>query len=228
MIPVVGDVTNLSLNYFLVVRKAKQVDIPQWLLKRMMIHNVISTGVGFVPLVGDVMIAVYKANSRNAALLEEFLRIRGEEFLKLNTGPDGRALNAQEKAEQKKGWAWFKKRGVSPKDAEQVKPGAGLVEGEVVPTAPIDADLVEERVDERVTVPAGPSSSAKRGLNGGRPTSAGSAKGSRPTSVKSWKGLSLFNGVNGGKRTTAAAGASKTGGRFVENISAEDIPRPTA
>jgi len=32
--------------------------------------------------VGDIGIAVFKTNSRNAALLEEFLRVRGEEFLK--------------------------------------------------------------------------------------------------------------------------------------------------
>jgi len=37
----------------------------------------------FIPIAGDVILGMYKANSRNAALLEEFLRIRGEEFLKI-------------------------------------------------------------------------------------------------------------------------------------------------
>lgn len=49
----------------------------------MLLNNAISAGVGFIPLVGDVILANYKANSRNAALLEEYLRIRGEEFLKV-------------------------------------------------------------------------------------------------------------------------------------------------
>lgn len=49
----------------------------------MLMNNSISILVGLVPIAGDVVLAAFKANSRNAALLEEFLRIRGEEFLKL-------------------------------------------------------------------------------------------------------------------------------------------------
>lgn len=41
-----------------------------------------------IPLVGDVILATFKANSRNAALLEEYLRIRGEEYLKVRQGSD--------------------------------------------------------------------------------------------------------------------------------------------
>lgn len=46
-------------------------------------NNAVSIAVGLVPVAGDVVLAVFKANSRNAALLEEFLRIRGEEFIKM-------------------------------------------------------------------------------------------------------------------------------------------------
>ncbi|KAF9445522.1 hypothetical protein P691DRAFT_805539 [Macrolepiota fuliginosa MF-IS2] len=138
LVPVAGDVANLSLNHLLIVRKAKQADVPAWLLGKMQINNVISTGVGLVPVAGDVVVAVFKANSRNSALLEEFLRIRGEEYLKLNTGPSGQPLNSAERQEkEKKGWAWYKKKGVSRRDAEQVKPGAGMIEGEVVPSNPV-------------------------------------------------------------------------------------------
>lgn len=45
-------------------------------------NQAIATTIGLVPVVGDVGIAIYKTNFRNAALLEEYLRIRGEEFLK--------------------------------------------------------------------------------------------------------------------------------------------------
>ena len=45
-------------------------------------NQVIATAIGFVPLAGDIGIAIFKTNFRNAALLEEYLRIRGEEFLK--------------------------------------------------------------------------------------------------------------------------------------------------
>jgi len=106
LIPMAGDVTDALLNYMLVVRNAKEAEIPDWLLRRMLVNNAVSAGLGFVPLVGDVFIAIYKANSRNAALLEEFLRIRGAEFLKVD----------RNKVE----------------DRENVKPGAGAVKGEIL------------------------------------------------------------------------------------------------
>jgi len=82
IIPIVGDLTNAGLNHMFVIKKAKKAEIPRWLLHRMILNNIVSTGIGFVPVVGDVAMAAFKANSRNAALLEEFLRIRGEEYLK--------------------------------------------------------------------------------------------------------------------------------------------------
>ncbi|KAK0470189.1 uncharacterized protein EV420DRAFT_1498866 [Desarmillaria tabescens] len=118
IIPGAGDVANVALNYLLVVRKARQAEIPSWLLQRMLVNNAVSATVGFVPLVGDVLLAIWKANSRNAALLEEFLRIRGEELLKLQ-------------AEAEEG---SKEAGVKKSDAEQVKPGAGKAAGETIPT----------------------------------------------------------------------------------------------
>ena len=45
----------------------------------MLVTNAVSVTLGFIPFAGDVFVALFKANSRNAALLEEFLRIRGEE-----------------------------------------------------------------------------------------------------------------------------------------------------
>ena len=48
----------------------------------MILNSSIGVGASFVPLVGDIFLAVWKANSRNAVLLEEYLRIRGEELLR--------------------------------------------------------------------------------------------------------------------------------------------------
>ncbi|KAI0784514.1 hypothetical protein C8Q75DRAFT_779193 [Abortiporus biennis] len=107
IIPGAGDAANAGLNYFLVVRKAKKAEIPGWLLRRMLLNNAVSVGAGLVPIIGDVFVAAFKANSRNAALLEEFLRIRGEEFLKLES-----------------------QRHENP---DNVKPGAGKEPGEKVP-----------------------------------------------------------------------------------------------
>jgi hypothetical protein len=41
----------------------------------------ISAGIGFIPLAGDIALAIFKANSRNCKLLEEYLRVLGEEHI---------------------------------------------------------------------------------------------------------------------------------------------------
>jgi hypothetical protein len=106
LIPLAGDVVDASLNYFLVLRKCKQAELPDWLIRQMLLNNVISAGVGAIPFVGDVILGIWKANSRNAALLEEFLRVRGAEFLKLEAA--------------------------RVEDESVVKPGAGREKGEKV------------------------------------------------------------------------------------------------
>ncbi|KAG2153989.1 hypothetical protein DEU56DRAFT_772204 [Suillus clintonianus] len=118
IIPGAGDVADVTLNYFLVVRKARQAELPGWLVRRMLLNNVVSALSGLVPVAGDVVMAVFKANSRNAALLEEFLRIRGEEFLKLQ-------------ADQEQG----RSQSVPENDSRQVKPGAGMSD-DAAATAP--------------------------------------------------------------------------------------------
>ena len=70
-------------------------------------NQAIATVIGFVPLIGDIGIAIFKTNSRNAALLEEYLRVRGEEFLKAQAD--------------------------RVEDPKVVKPGAGVEGGEKVP-----------------------------------------------------------------------------------------------
>lgn len=70
-------------------------------------NQALATMIGLVPALGDVGIAVFKTNYRNAALLEEYLRIRGEEFLKAQAD--------------------------RVEDPEVVKPGAGAEEAEKIP-----------------------------------------------------------------------------------------------
>ena len=82
LIPIVGSVADAFLNYYLVIRKARKANIPEWLQAKMILNSSIGVGASFVPLVGDIFLAVWKANSRNAVLLEEYLRIRGEELLR--------------------------------------------------------------------------------------------------------------------------------------------------
>lgn len=48
----------------------------------MILNLAISAAIGIVPIIGDVLIASYRANVRNARLLENFLHLRGERVAK--------------------------------------------------------------------------------------------------------------------------------------------------
>jgi hypothetical protein len=67
-----SDVADAALNYFLVLRPSKKAELPSWLVSQMVGNNVVSAGVGVIPLVGDVLLGIWKANSRNAHLYVVF------------------------------------------------------------------------------------------------------------------------------------------------------------
>ncbi|GAA5997486.1 uncharacterized protein JCM10292_000883 [Rhodotorula paludigena] len=73
LIPGAGDIANFLLGYSLVLRKCREADLPVTLQQRMLFNQLAGLGIGLVPFVGDIAMAVYKANSRNASLLEDFL-----------------------------------------------------------------------------------------------------------------------------------------------------------
>ncbi|GAA98430.1 uncharacterized protein L969DRAFT_61535 [Mixia osmundae IAM 14324] len=73
LIPVVGDVADLSLSYYLVIKPATKCDLPNSLKQHMLFNQAVATGIGIVPIVGDIAYAAWKPNSRNAFLFEEFL-----------------------------------------------------------------------------------------------------------------------------------------------------------
>ncbi|GAA6048732.1 hypothetical protein JCM3770_003933 [Rhodotorula araucariae] len=73
LIPGAGDIAQFLLGYSLVLRKCREAELPATLTQRMMFNQLVGLGIGLIPLVGDLALAVFKANSRNAALLEDFL-----------------------------------------------------------------------------------------------------------------------------------------------------------
>lgn len=46
IVPGVGDAVNASLNYFLVVRPTKKLDVPRDLIAKMLANNAVSLGLG--------------------------------------------------------------------------------------------------------------------------------------------------------------------------------------
>ncbi|SHO76494.1 Similar to S.cerevisiae protein YLR326W (Putative protein of unknown function) [Malassezia sympodialis ATCC 42132] len=79
LVPFAGDIADALLSHNLIVKKAQQIDdIPEQLIRQMVMNNTMSAAMGFIPVVGDLASATFKTNSRNAKLVEEFLRKRGE------------------------------------------------------------------------------------------------------------------------------------------------------
>jgi hypothetical protein len=166
LIPVVGDFADVGLSYMLVVRKARQAELPPWLVRRMIMNTSISALAGLIPLAGDVVIAVFKANSRNAALLQEFLRIRGEEFMKVenNKKVEGKSESISDKL-------------LPASYMEQVKPGAGAATRSGDGVEP--SDIIDGTMPQSAESP-----SKKNGVLRWRPSSGNKGKGKEKEEVK--------------------------------------------
>jgi hypothetical protein len=199
----------------------------------MLINNSVSAIVGVVPFVGDILLAQFKANYRNAALLEEFLRIRGEVYLKMKAeGKDVIQAGAPKPKTKREGSGKGKgkektkqtaavdsknekvdlgggkeapiPKGTSKSDVEQIKPGAGLEEGEVISHEKPTPATSEPASDEKTQVNA---PDAKSRPPAEARSSNGKAQEKRKLSFSLWRG----KGNGKGKQ-------AHDGGRFVEDL----------
>ncbi|SPJ73671.1 uncharacterized protein FTOL_03401 [Fusarium torulosum] len=82
-IPAVGDVLDMLLC-ILVMKTCMKIDggLPASVKSRMMFNIMIDFVIGIIPFAGDIADAAFKANTRNAALLEAHLREVGLKNLK--------------------------------------------------------------------------------------------------------------------------------------------------
>jgi hypothetical protein len=83
IVPAIGDVLDLILAY-MVVKTCEQVNppLPASVRAKMQMNLAIDFIIGLVPFIGDIADAIYKCNTRNAVLLENELRKRGERRLR--------------------------------------------------------------------------------------------------------------------------------------------------
>lgn len=72
LVPVIGDMIGAVLSGYIVVEAAR-AEIPAFTLARMLLNVAIDALLGAVPAAGDVFDAVWKANIKNVALLEDHL-----------------------------------------------------------------------------------------------------------------------------------------------------------
>ncbi|KAM5345537.1 hypothetical protein ACJ41O_011398 [Fusarium nematophilum] len=88
LIPAVGDVLDM-LMALIVMRTCTQIEggLPTGVKMKMLANIIFDFGIGIVPFIGDLADAVFRANTRNAALLEAYLREQGKQNLRKSGQP---------------------------------------------------------------------------------------------------------------------------------------------
>jgi len=83
LVPAIGDALDMFMA-LMVVKTCDGVDgkLDPNVRNKMILNVILDFVVGLIPFLGDLADAVYKCNTRNAILLEEFLRKRGQLALK--------------------------------------------------------------------------------------------------------------------------------------------------
>ena len=70
--PGAGDAV-LTLISLYIVYEAAQLGLPRAKISRMLVNVAVEAGLGIVPLLGDLLDVVWKANLRNVAIIDEHL-----------------------------------------------------------------------------------------------------------------------------------------------------------
>ncbi|EER25111.1 hypothetical protein D8B26_007713 [Coccidioides posadasii str. Silveira] len=83
LVPAFGDALDMVLA-LMVVRSCSNIDggLPGSLYLHMLLNVAFDFAIGLVPFVGDLADALYKCNTRNAVLLEKYLKEKGKQNLK--------------------------------------------------------------------------------------------------------------------------------------------------
>jgi hypothetical protein len=72
LVPVVGDIITTAIALW-VVREARALGAPRYLVARMLANVAIDGAVGVVPVIGDAFDVAFKANVRNIRLLKKWM-----------------------------------------------------------------------------------------------------------------------------------------------------------
>ena len=72
MVPGIGDILSGGISLWL-IREARRLGAPRWLVARMMWNVAVDVTVGIVPVVGDVFDMAWKANRKNMELLKRHM-----------------------------------------------------------------------------------------------------------------------------------------------------------
>jgi len=84
----------------MVVRTASEASLPSSIRSRMVLNITLDFLIGLVPFLGDLADAAYKCNTRNAIVLENYLRQRGQENIRKSGVPAPPDLSLPEEYDQ--------------------------------------------------------------------------------------------------------------------------------
>ncbi|CAH1761101.1 8176_t:CDS:2 [Entrophospora sp. SA101] len=71
-LPVIGDFMGVWLSLML-VKKSREINLPQFLIFLMLLNIFVDFMLSLTPFLGDFIDFLYKANSRNVIILEQYL-----------------------------------------------------------------------------------------------------------------------------------------------------------
>ena len=71
LLPGIGDAGSAVVS-LLIINEARRLGVPKTLLVHMLYNVGVDTGIGAIPLLGDLFDVYFKANKRNADLILEY------------------------------------------------------------------------------------------------------------------------------------------------------------
>ena len=84
LVPVAGDMISGLISTYM-IREARQLGAPSWLIARMAANTLLDTTIGAIPLLGDAFDVMFRANMKNMALLRRHMERKG--FAASTSGP---------------------------------------------------------------------------------------------------------------------------------------------
>jgi len=131
LVPAFGDIADTVLALRVVTSCNKvEGNLPSSVYAHMIFNVILDFVIGLVPFVGDFADAMYKCNTRNAVLLEKFLKERGEQNLQSRNRTASHANGSSEVTSDKQHPCGKPQRSDFPAKATPAKPQpAGFREG---------------------------------------------------------------------------------------------------
>jgi len=83
LVPVLGDAISAAMGLYLIL-EARRLGARRWTMARMLINWSIDSGLGAIPVVGDIFDIAFRSNTKNLRLLIADLERRADELREVN------------------------------------------------------------------------------------------------------------------------------------------------